>query len=106
MDIYAAIHWDRHIVSLEAFEVETRGIWTSRDGGENRLFALVSFQNGADPARVESEYMAGSAFAEDMAGFDPPHILDGTSGFLHSTTASPILLTGELGSLHPIARVE
>lgn len=62
LDRYAAIHWARHIGSLEAFGVETRGIWTSRDGGENRLFALVSYENGADPARVETEYMAGSAF--------------------------------------------
>jgi NIPSNAP protein len=90
LDRYAAIHWDRHIVSLEAFEVETRGIWTSRDGGENRLFALVAYQNGADPARVESEYMAGSAFAEDMAGFDPHDIVDVTSVLLDATTSSPI----------------
>jgi len=90
LDRYAAIHWARHIGSLEAFGVETRGIWTSRDGGENRLFALVSFQNGADPARVESEYMAGSAFAEDMAGFDPHDIVDVTSFLLDSTASSPI----------------
>jgi hypothetical protein len=90
LDRYAAIHWARHIGSLEAFGVQTRGLWTSRDGGENRLFALVSYQNGADPARVESEYMAGSAFAEDMAGFDPHDIVDVTSVLLDATTSSPI----------------
>jgi len=87
---YAAIHWARHIGSLEAIGVETRGIWTSREGGENRLFALVSFANGADPARVETEYMGGSAFAEDMAGFDPHDIVDVTSVLLDATTSSPI----------------
>jgi hypothetical protein len=90
LDRYAAIHWARHIGSLEAFGVETRGIWTSRHGGENRLFALVSYENGADPARVESEYMAGSAFAEDMVGFDPHDIVDVTSVLLDATASSPI----------------
>ena len=90
LDRYAAIHWARHIGSLEAFGVETRGIWTSRDGGENRLFALVSFQNGADPARVETEYMASAVFGEDMAGFDPRDIVDVTSLLLDATASSPI----------------
>jgi hypothetical protein len=90
LDRYAAIHWASHIGSLEAVGVETRGIWTSRDGDENRLFALVSYKNGADPARVETEYMAGSAFAEDMAGFDPDDIVDVTSVLLAATTSSPI----------------
>ena len=90
LDRYAAIHWARHIGSLDVVGVETHGIWTSRGGGENRLFALVSYQNGADPARVESEYMAGSAFAEDMAGFDPQDIVDVTSVLLDATASSPI----------------
>jgi hypothetical protein len=90
LDRYAAIHWTRHIGSLQGFGVEARGIWTSRDDGENRLFALVSYENGADPARVESEYMAGSAFAEDMAGFDPHDIVDVTSVLLDATMSSPI----------------
>jgi hypothetical protein len=90
LDRYAAIDWARHNGSLEAFGVETRGIWTSRDGGENRLVALVSYENGADPARVESEYMAGSAFAEDMTGFDRHDIVDVTSVLLDATASSPI----------------
>jgi NIPSNAP len=90
LDRYAAVHWARHIGSLEAFGVETRGIWTSRDGGENRLFALVSFQNAADPARVETEYMASAVFGEDMAGFDPRDIVDVTSVLLDATASSPI----------------
>ena len=90
LDSYAAIHWTRHIGSLRAFGVETCGIWTAREDGENRLFALVSYENGADPARVESEYMAGSAFAEDMAGFDPHDIVDVTSVLLDATMSSPI----------------
>ena len=90
LDRYAAIHWAHHIGSLQAFGVETRGIWTSRDGGENRLFALVSYEKRADPARVETEYMASSAFAEDMAGFDPHDIVDVTSVLLDATASSPI----------------
>ena len=90
LDRYAALHWARHVGSLESFGVETRGIWTSRGAGENRLFALVSYEDGADPARVETEYMASSAFAADMAGFDPHDIVDVTSVLLDSTASSPI----------------
>lgn len=90
LDRYAALHWARHIGSLEAFGVETRGIWTSDDSGENKLFALVSYEDGADPATVEIEYMASSAFAEDMAGFDRHDIVDVTSVLLDATTSSPI----------------
>jgi hypothetical protein len=90
LDRYAAIHWARHIGSLDAFGVKTHGIWTSRDGGENRLFALVSYENGAEPASVETEYMASSAFAEDMAGFDPQNIVDVTAVLLDATALSPI----------------
>ena len=90
LDRYAALHWARHIGSLGSFGVKTRGIWTSRDAGENRLFALVSYQDGADPARVETEYLASSAFAADMAGFDPHDIVDVTSFLLDSTASSPI----------------
>jgi NIPSNAP len=90
LDRYAEIHWARHIGSLEAFGVETLGIWTSRDGNENRLFALVSYQDGADAAKAETDYLAGSAFAEDMAGFDPHDIVDVTSVLLDATASSPI----------------
>jgi hypothetical protein len=93
LDRYAEIHWARHIGSLEAFGVETRGIWTSRDardGNQNRLFALVSYQDGADAAKVETEYRASSAFAEDMAGFDPHDIVDVTAVLLDASASSPI----------------
>ena len=90
LERYASIHWARHIASLEAFGVGTRGIWTSRDGGENRLFALVSYETGADPARIETGYRASSAFADDMAGFDPQDIVDVTSVLLDATASSPI----------------
>lgn len=90
LDRYAEIHWARHIGSLEAFGVETCGIWTSRDGGENRLFALVSYEDGADAAKLETEYLASPALAEDMAGFDPHDIVDVTSVLLDPTPSSPI----------------
>ena len=61
LDRYAAVHWARHIDSLELF-----GCRPSRDGGENRLFAA------------------------DMAGFDPHDIVDVASVLLDSTVSSPI----------------
>ena len=90
LDRYAAIHWARHIGSLDLFGVETHGIWTSRDGGQNRLFALVSYENGADPASVETEYMASSVFGEDMAFFDPHSPVDVNLVLLDATASSPI----------------
>jgi hypothetical protein len=50
----------------------------------------VSYQAGADPARVETGYRASAAFADDMVGFDPADIVDVTSVLLDATASSPI----------------
>jgi hypothetical protein len=50
----------------------------------------VSYETGADPAGIETGYRASSAFADDMAGFDPDDIVDVTSVLLDATASSPI----------------
>jgi hypothetical protein len=90
LDRYAKIHWSRHIPSLEAFGVATHGIWTARESGQNRLFVLISYQNGSDPAKIEDAYLASSEFAADMAGFDPENLVAVSSVLLDATRSSPI----------------
>jgi NIPSNAP len=90
LDRYAAVHWTRHIASLQAFGVATHGIWTERDGNAHRLIALVEFKDGVDPTNLTIEYMASSEFQADMDGFDPQNIVGVDSMLLDPTPSSPI----------------
>ena len=72
---YATIHWARHIPTFQGFGVTTHGIWTERGGDANRLVALISYPNDADPTELASEVMASPKFAADMDGFDPQDIV-------------------------------
>ena len=90
LERYAAIHWTRHIPSLEAFGVATHGIWTEHAGDVHRLIALISFQEGADPTKVSSDFMASPSFAADMEGFDPADIVGVDSMLLVATDSSPL----------------
>jgi hypothetical protein len=92
LDRYATIHWARHVSSLEAFGVATHGIWTERagrDGVGNRLFALISYPDGADPGKLTSEYLASQEFEADMKGFDSQDMLEVETILLDATAASP-----------------
>ncbi|MCQ4120000.1 hypothetical protein [Rhodococcus tibetensis] len=37
LELYATVHWPRHIPSLRAFGVTTHGIWTQHDADVHRL---------------------------------------------------------------------
>jgi hypothetical protein len=87
---YATIHWARHIPTFEGFRVNTHGIWTERGGNANRLVALISYPDGADPTELASEVMASPGFAADMEGFDPQDIVAVDSIPLNATGSSPI----------------
>jgi hypothetical protein len=87
---YAAVHWARHVPSLQAFGVTTHGIWTEHDGHAIRLVALISFEDGADPAELTADYMASAEFAADMEGFDTADIVAVEAILLDSTPSSPI----------------
>lgn len=87
---YATVHWARHIRTLQGFGVTTHGIWTENSETTNRLVALISFEDGVDPAAITAEVMASSEFAADMTGFDSKNIVAVDSAFLDATECSPI----------------
>jgi NIPSNAP len=90
LDQYAAIHWARHIPTFQRFRVTTHGIWTEHGGNANRLVALVSFPDGADPTELAREVMASPEFAADMEGFDLQDIVAVDSIPLDATGSSPL----------------
>lgn len=93
LDRYAAIHWARHISSLDAFGVTTHGMWTERAGRDrvaNRLFALISYPDGADPGELTSEYLASREFEADMKGFVSQDMVGVETILLDATAASPL----------------
>jgi hypothetical protein len=89
LERYATVHWARHVPSLATFGVTTHGIWTQRDG-DHRLIALISYPDGADPAALARDFMAGAEFASDMEGFDPDDIVGVDSMLLETTPSSPV----------------
>jgi NIPSNAP len=90
LEQYSTVHWTRHIASLEAFGVTTHGIWTERSGDANRLVALVSFADDANPTAVTNEYMASPEFNADMEGFDRRDVVAVATVLLDATESSPI----------------
>lgn len=87
---YVTAHWPRHIPSLLAFGVATHGIWTDHDPGSHRLFALISYPEGADPASVTAAYMASPEFKADMEGFDVRDITGVEEVLLDPSPTSPL----------------
>ena len=93
LERYASVHWVRHVWSLGTFGVTTHGMWTERAGRNcdvNRLFALISYPDGADAAKLADEYLASPEFEADMKGFDSQEIIDVETILLDATTASPL----------------
>jgi hypothetical protein len=91
LEEYATVHWPRHIPSLRAFGITTRGIWTEHDRDAHRLIALISYPNGADPADLTTACMASPEFAADMDGFDIDNIVNVSEILLDPTAASPLV---------------
>ena len=90
LEDYATAHWPRHIPSLRSFDVTTHGIWTDHTAAGHRLIALISYPEEADPTEVTAAYMASSAFAADMDGFDVSNIVNVDEILLDPTAASPL----------------
>jgi hypothetical protein len=90
LDRYSTVHWARHVDSLAAFGVATHGIWTEHDGAANRLVALVSFAEDADPTEVTDDYMSSPEFKADMDGFDPRDVVAVDTMLLDATGSSPV----------------
>lgn len=90
LEDYATEHWPRHIPSLRAFGVTTHGIWTDHDADAHRLFALISYREGANASAVTAAYMAGPEFKADMEGFDVSNIINVEELLIDPTAASPL----------------
>jgi hypothetical protein len=58
------------VPSLLRFGFTTHGVWTEPDSPSHRLFALVSYPDGADPAEVVRTFLASADQVADMEGFD------------------------------------
>jgi NIPSNAP len=85
---YATTHWARHVPTFAGFGITTHGVWTERGGDANRLIALISFPNDADPTTLADEVMASPEFAADMEGFDRRNIVAVDSILLDATETS------------------
>ncbi|MFE3191452.1 NIPSNAP domain-containing protein [Nocardia sp. NPDC059240] len=90
LDTYRRIHYPRHLVSFLAYGIGAHGIWTNTDDGY-RLYALLSFAAGVDPAEVAERYLRSPELRSDMAGFDVSAILAVTSTRLTPSPGSALL---------------
>ncbi|GGP73885.1 NIPSNAP family protein [Saccharothrix coeruleofusca] len=87
---YATVHWPRHITSMPSFGVTVHGFWTEHQAGAHRLIALLSFQEGIDPAEFTAAYLASPELSEDMWGFDIGDIVDVEELLLDPVAGSPL----------------
>lgn len=88
-DTYATVHWPRHVASMPRFGATVRGVWAERRPDVHRVVALLSFDDGVDPAEFTTAYVASPEFAADMAGFDLGEILQVEEVPLDPVPAAP-----------------
>lgn len=90
LETYRQVHYPRHLISFLAYGIGAHGIWTNTDDGY-RLYALLSFGEGAEPAEVAQRYLQSPELRADMAGFDVSAILGVTSTPLTPSPGSALL---------------
>ena len=90
LERYANTHWPRHLDSLATYGITTHGVWTGHNADLHQLFALVSYEAGADAEQVTSTYMGSDEFAADMAGFDMADFTSVETTLLDATSTSPL----------------
>jgi len=91
LELYANTIYPRHLHSFPLFGVQAHGFWTAKDDTKPRLFVLVSYEQGADPAEVAQRYLQSAELADDVRGFDVANIVGVDSTFLIPTPSSPSL---------------
>ena len=87
---YSATVYPRHLLSMPLFGVEAHGFWTAKDDKEPRLFALVSYTEGSDPAEVTERYLQSRELADDVRDFDPGSIVGVKTTVLLPSAGSPL----------------
>ncbi|MEU6583356.1 NIPSNAP family protein [Nocardia sp. NPDC046763] len=90
LETYRRVHYPRHLVSFLEYGIAAHGLWTNTDD-QPRLYALLSFAEGADPADVAQRYLHSPELRADMAGFDVSAILEVTSTPLTPSPGSALL---------------
>ena len=85
---YTTEFWPRHIRSLREFGITVQGLWTDTRAGSNRVFALIEYPQGEDPADAANRYRASQNFADDHADFDDLRITAEETVPLHAVAAS------------------
>lgn len=90
LDFYASTVYPRHLDNFGLFGVEAHGLWTQKDDGAHRIFVLVSYAEGDDPAEVAQRYIQSPEAAEDARGFDVADILSVDSTILIPSESSPL----------------
>ena len=89
LELYAGVHWQRHIESLAAFDITTHHVWKRVDGDVSQLVALVEYAAGADPRAVTEAYMGSNEFRADMEGFPMDAIQCVSSVFVEPASSDP-----------------
>jgi NIPSNAP len=91
LEQYATVNYPRHLDSFPKFGIRPEGFFRPAQASEPKLYVLVSFDDGADPAQVGAEYMASAELARDLEGFDHrTHIVGVDSIGLVPTPGSPL----------------
>ena len=87
---YAETVYPRHLRSMPLFGVELHGFWTKEDDRAPRLYVLVSYAEGDDPAEVTDRYLRSSELFDDTRGFDTADITGVETTVLIPMARSPL----------------
>lgn len=90
LDYYCNTVYLRHLDNFDRFGVEAHGLWTRKDDEKHRVFALLSYAEGDDPAEVAQRYIQSPEVANDTQGFDVADILSVESTILTPSSSSPL----------------
>jgi hypothetical protein len=92
LDFYASTVYPRHLENFGLFGVEAHGLWTQKGDVGHRVFVLLSYTEGDDPAEVAQRYIQSPEAANDASGFDVSDILSVDSTILVPSAGSPASL--------------
>ncbi|TWB23781.1 NIPSNAP protein [Nitrospirillum amazonense] len=90
LDFYCNTVYRRHLDNFDRFGVQAHGLWTRKNDNEHRAFALLSYNEGDDPAEVAQRYIKSPEAVSDAQGFDVDDILSVESTILIPSTSSPL----------------
>jgi hypothetical protein len=90
LDYYCNTVYLRHLDNFDRFGVEAHGLWTRNGDEKHRVFVLLSYAEGDDPAEVAERYIKSPEAVNDAQGFDVTDILSVDSTILIPAASSPL----------------